>query len=608
MTRSTGSPRPLRQVWRWLRLENGLTTRLAFATLLGIGAAASATGLLLTAAWLIARAAQHPPVLYLMVAIVAVRAFGIARGVLRYAERLVAHDAAFRLLTAVRVAVYQRAERLGPTALADHRRGDLVRRLVGDVDAVQDLLVRALLPRVVTAVLSGGVTLLVVTILPAAGVGLAAAVLGVLVIVPLLVRVTGRAAERSIAPAHGQLAAEVSDAVLSAPDLVAYGAAGGAVDRFNEVAESLRDAERRSAWGSGLAQAVVLLFIGAAVCVAAAAGVVAVAREALDPVLLPLVVLAPLGLHEVLAAIPEAARQHDRAASAVTRVTELLSQPIPVVEPSHPAELPSQRTVVVARDLTTGWTPDRPVLHNLRLDLPAGARFGVVGASGSGKSTLAAALLRFVPVPQGQLFVDGLDVTELSSGDVRGRVGLLDQQAHVFDTTIRENLRIGRTDADDDAMWLALEQARLAAFVLGLPGRLDTAVGEFGRELSGGERQRLALARLLLAHHDVLILDEPTEHLDHNMATALTDDLLELAPARTLVLMTHSEHGLDRLDELIVLADGRIADRGSYADLRARPGPFREVFQPFAGALGPGAPTIGRSQRPASQRRPPWEG
>jgi thiol reductant ABC exporter CydC subunit len=585
MTRSTSSPRPLRQVWRWLRLERGLTVRLALASLLGIGAAASATGLLLTAAWLIARAAQHPPVLYLMVAIVAVRAFGIARGVLRYAERLVAHDAAFRLLTAVRVAVYRRVERLGPTALANRRRGDVVRRLVGDIDAVQDLLLRALLPRVVTAVLSGGVILLVATILPAAGLGLAVAVLGVLAVVPLLVRVTGRAAERSIAPAHGRLAAEVSDAVLSASDLVVYGADGAAVDRFNEVAESLRRAERRSAWGSGLAQAIVLLFVGAAVCLAAALGVSAVARGALDPVLLPLIVLAPLGLHEVLAAVPEAARQHDRAAAAVTRVTELLGQSIPVVEPLRPAELPSQRTVVAARDLATGWTPDRPVLHNLYLDLPAGARFGVVGASGSGKSTLAAALLRFVPVPPGQLFVDGLDVTDLSSDDVRGRVGLLDQHAHVFDATIRENLRIGRTDADDDVMWLALEQARLAAFVLGLPGRLDTRVGEFGRELSGGERQRLALARLLLANHDVLILDEPTEHLDHDMARALTDDLLALAPARTLVLMTHSEHGLDQLDELIVLADGRAVDRGRYADLRSRSGPFRDVFQPHSHEL-----------------------
>jgi ATP-binding cassette subfamily C protein CydCD len=583
MTRPTGSPGPLRQVWRWLRLERRLTERFALATLLGVGAAASATGLLLTAAWLIARAAQHPPVLYLMVAIVAVRAFGIARGVLRYAERLVAHDAAFRLLTAVRVAVYQRVERLGPAALEDRRRGDLVRRIVGDVDAVQDLLLRALLPLFVTTTLSGGVVVLVVMILPAAGVGLAAGVLGVLVLIPLLVRVTGRAAERSIAPAHGRLAAEVSDAVLSAPDLVVYGAAGTAVDRFNEVAGSLRDAERRSAWAAGLAQALVLLFVGAAVCLAAAVGVGAVARGALDPVLLPLIVLAPLGLHEVLAAVPEAARQHDRAATAVARVTELLGQPIPIVEPSHPAALPSQRTSVAARDLTTGWTPDRPVLHDVCLELPTGSRFGVVGASGSGKSTLAAALLRFLPIPPGQLFVDGRDVTELSSEDVRRRVGLLDQHAHVFDTTIRENLRIGRTEADDDSLWLALEQARLAAFVLGLPERLDTPLGEFGRELSGGERQRLALARLLLANHDALILDEPTEHLDYGMAAALTEDLIALAPARTLVLMTHSEHGLGRLDELMVLADGRVVDRGPYADLRARPGPFRDVFRPHAG-------------------------
>jgi ATP-binding cassette subfamily C protein CydCD len=582
MTGSTGSPGPLRQIWRWLRAERGLRTRLALAGMLGVGAAASATALLLTSAWLIARAAQHPPVMYLMVAIVAVRAFGIARGVLRYAERLVAHDAAFRLLTAVRVAVYREVEPVGPAGLADRRRGDMVRRLVGDVDAVQDLLLRAILPLIVAAALSGGVTVLVAAVLPAAGIVLAAATVAVLAITPVLVRATGRTAERAIAPTHGRLATEVSESVVSAPDLVVYGAAGAAVDRLREVAGSLRAAERRSAWGSGLGQAVVLLLIGAAVCLMAIVGVRAVGRGALDPVLLPLIVLAPLGLHEVFASIPEAARRGDRAATAVRRVTELMGQPNPVVEPAHPAPLPSQRTTLAVHGLTTGWTPDCPVLHDVSLDLSAGVRLGVVGASGSGKSTLAATLLRFIPAPSGALFVDGLDVTELSSYDVRSRVGLLDQHAHLFDTTIRENLRVGQPSADDDAMWLALEQASLAAFVLGLPQRLDTPVGEFGRELSGGERQRLALARLLLADHDVLILDEPTEHLDRDMAASLTEDLLALAPARTLVLMTHSEHGLDRLDELIVLADGRVADRGTYADLRARPGPFREIFRPHA--------------------------
>jgi ATP-binding cassette subfamily C protein CydCD len=458
----------------------------------------------------------------------------------------------------------------------------MVRRLVGDVDAVQDLLLRAVLPLVVAAALSAGVTLLVVAVLPAAGMVLVASVVAVLIITPILVRATSRTAERAVAPTHGKFAAEVSESVVSAPDLVAYGAAGAAVDRLREVAACLRAAERRSAWGSGLGQAVVLLLMGAAVCLTAILGVRAVARGALDPVLLPLIVLAPLGLHEVLASIPEAARRGDRAATAVRRVTELMGQPIPVVEPADPAPLPSERTTVSVHGLTTGWTPDRLVLHDISLDLPAGIRLGIVGASGSGKSTLAAALLRFIPAPTGVLFVDGLDVTELSTSDVRSRVGLLDQHAHVFDTTIRENLRVGRPSADDDAMWLALEQASLAGFVLGLPQRLDTPVGEFGRELSGGERQRLALARLLLADHDVLILDEPTEHLDGDMAASLTEDLLALAPARTLVLMTHSEHGLGGLDQLLVLADGRVADRGRYADLRARPGPFRETFRPSA--------------------------
>ncbi|MDR3032932.1 MAG: ATP-binding cassette domain-containing protein, partial [Kitasatospora sp.] len=257
------------------------------------------------------------------------------------------------------------------------------------------------------------------------------------------------------------------------------------------------------------------------------------------------------------------------------RLDQVLAAPLPVREPQAPQPLPAVRLPVVVDDLTVRWPgAERDALHGVGLELAAGRRIAVVGASGSGKTTLAQALLRFVEPSAGAVLLAGrTDTRELAGEDVRRVVGLCAQDAHVFDSSVRENLRLARPDADEAALRAALAGARLLEWADGLPEGLDTMVGEHGARLSGGQRQRLALARALLADFPVLILDEPAEHLDTATADALTADLLAATADRATLLITHRLAGLDddSVDEVLVLDAGRVVERGRWSELADRP-------------------------------------
>jgi ATP-binding cassette subfamily C protein CydC len=248
-------------------------------------------------------------------------------------------------------------------------------------------------------------------------------------------------------------------------------------------------------------------------------------------------VLTPLALADVLGGIPLAAQLGIRVRASLGRLREVMDAPTPVKEPAAPGELPRGRDLQV-RGLQAGYD-GKDVLSGLDLELPAGSRVVVTGPSGSGKSTLAAVLLRFLEPRGGELRLGGEELRELQGDQVRSVVGLLTQESHVFDTSIRENLLLARPGSSDLRLWKALYRARLGEFVDSLPDGLDTMVGEHGARLSGGERQRLAFARLLLADHDVLVLDEPTEHLDEETARALLADLYAAAGNRSVLLLTH---------------------------------------------------------------------
>ncbi|MFF6836077.1 thiol reductant ABC exporter subunit CydD [Streptomyces sp. NPDC012438] len=557
-----------------------LKGRMALALLLGSLALGSAVGLMAVSGWLISRASEQPPVLYLMMAVTATRAFGIGRAVFRYAERLVSHDAVLRMLADLRVSVYLRLERIAPAGLRRTRRGDLLARLVQDVDALQDHWLRWLLPVGAALAVGVGATGFTAWLLPEAGAVLAAGLLVAGIAVPAAGGALARRAERRLAPARGALATSVADLLRGCAELTVAGALRSRTERAREADRVLTGIASRQAAAAALGAGLSALVCGLTVAAAALVGVQAVRDGRLDGVSLAVVVLTPLAAFEAVTGLPLAVQYRQRVKHSAERVFEVLDAPVPVHEPHTPAAPPVGPFPLELSGVSARYAgQERPALTGFGLTLEAGRRVAVVGASGSGKTTLAQVLLRFLDVEHGTYRLGGVPAGELDGDAVRRLVGLCAQDAHLFDSSVRENLRLAKVDADDGELREALRRARLLDWVDGLPEGLDTLVGEHGARLSGGQRQRLALARALLADFPVLVLDEPAEHLDLATADALTDDLLRATEGRTTVLITHRLHGLDAVDEVLVLDGGRTVQRGSYAELAAEEGPLRRMLE-----------------------------
>ncbi|MFD7468477.1 thiol reductant ABC exporter subunit CydD [Streptomyces tendae] len=552
--------------------------RLTLALLLSSLALGSAVGLMATSGYLISRASEQPPVLYLMVAVTATRAFGIGRAVFRYAERLVSHDAVLRMLADTRVAVYRRLERLAPAGLHRSRRGDLLSRLVADVDALQDYWLRWLLPAGSALFVSVAAVGFTAWLLPEAGAVLAAGLLAAGVGVPLVTAAVARRAERRLAPARGVLATRVTDLLTGTAELTVAGALPGRAAEARQADGTLTRIASRAATATALGDGLTALVSGLTVAGAALVGAQAVADGRLAGVAVAVVVLTPLAAFEAVLGLPLAVQYRQRVRRSAERVYEVLDAPEPVREPELPRQAPASPFPVVLKGLAARHAgQDRDALAGLDLTLAEGRRVAVVGPSGSGKTTLAQVLLRFLDPDAGSYTLAGVDAHALAGDDVRRLVGLCAQDAHLFDSSVRENLLLARKDATEAELRDALARARLLEWADSLPDGLDTLVGEHGARLSGGQRQRLALARALLADFPVLVLDEPAEHLDLPTADALTADLLAATEGRTSLLITHRLAGLGAVDEVIVLDRGRVVQRGTYAELAAVPGPLREM-------------------------------
>ena len=581
MGRSAAASLPQRErppLLRLLGMARPLRGRLLGAVAAGAAATGCGVALLAVSGFLLARASQHPSIVAISVAVVAVRALSVGRGVSRYLERLASHDVAFRVLAQVRVAIWRRLEALAPAGLAVFRSGDLLARLISDVDATQDLFIRVVTPVLAAALVGGGaVTVCLLILAPAAAV-LAAGLLAAGIVVPLAGAAVARRAARAGAPARGHLAATVTDLLGGAADLHAFGAVDAALARADATDAELTRLEGRTAKASALGTGLMSTVTGLTVCGVLLLGVAATGTGALSRVPLAVLTLTALAAFEAVTALPAAAVQLGQARVAASRIAAVTDTPDPVREPCRPRPLSPGPFTVQLRNATVRYeSAGPPALDRVSLDLPPGRRVALVGANGAGKSTVAAVLMRFRELSGGAASLDGHDLASYSADDVRSVIGGCPQDPHLFDATIRDNLRLARPDATDEELEGAADRARLLAWIRSLPRGWDTPVGTHGAAVSGGERQRLALARAFLADPALLILDEPAAHLDTDSRRALTADLLHATEGRSVLFITHELDGLDQVDTIVVLDQGRVVEEGSHQQLRHAGGHYQRM-------------------------------
>lgn len=471
----------------------------------------------------------------------------------RYLERLVTHSATFRALADTRIWFFRRlAERL-PAGLGLRGAGDLLGRLVSDVEALDGLYLRALVPGAAAIAVVLAVAVLLGAAEPALAAIVALPLALALLLPPLLAPGAARAAGR-VAEAQGGLRAAAVDPLLGLEDTLAANAEPRAAARLDEAGRALAATQdrlsRRSAWGGAtgslLAQAALLGALGYGL----AGGPGAVGATIIGLFL-------ALAAGEVLAALPRAGTALAAAGASAHRLFEAADTPPPVAEPEHPAEAPSGHALR-AEGVRFAWAPDRaPVFEDLSFDLPEGGRLALLGPSGAGKSTLASLLLKLAAPQEGRLLLGGTDIATLSADTVRARIACLTQDARLFDDSIAANLRLAAPEADDAALWRALERAGVADVVRALPDGLETRCGEGGARFSGGQGRRLALARALLAPADILILDEPGAGLDPTAERAFLETLESATEGRSVILIAHRLMGVERPTRILRLVGGR---------------------------------------------------
>jgi len=576
-------PRTLGALRRQLDVVRAPRWRVAVAIGAGAAAELGSIGLMATAGWLIARASQQPELAVLSLAIVLVRAFAVSRGAFRYGERLASHDAALRALATMRGRVYDALVPLAPGALPAFRSSDLLTRMVHDVEAVQNLIVRVIVP-LGTAVVAAAATATVTgVLLPSAGVALIVGLLVAGLVVPLVLAAAQRRTAVGLAPARADLAAAELDLLEGSADLAVFGGTERALEDADAAARRLRRVERGAALARVSGTAAVGVAQGVTTLVVLVLGLGAVSSGALDPVMLPVIVLVTMIAFDSVSPLVPAVREWLESEASAVRVVDVLDARPAVSEPTEPVPAPAganeRAPDLEVRDLTVRYAPSRPpAIHDVSLTVPSGHSVAVVGVSGSGKSTLLATLMRFVEPETGTVTLDGVDIGTMTGDDVRAIVIGVTQDAHLFHTSIRENLLVADPGADDDTLWAVLRRARLADWAAELPRGLDTTVGESGGQLSGGQRQRLGLARVLLADPPIMLLDEPTEGLDAATADALMTELLRPRPGRSVILVTHRLAGLAAADAIVVADDGSIIQRGQHGELAMAEGRYRDLL------------------------------
>ncbi len=534
---------------------------IALGALLGFAAIGSGVGLMAMSAFLISKAALVTNVADVALAITAVRVLAISRAVFRYLERYTTHRATLRILTSLRVWFYRAIEPLAPARLAAYHSGDLLTRIVADIDALEDFYVRVLVPPVVAVL----VTALGAVLLGAFSALLAIALLGFLaltgVALPLASRRLSREPARMLVATRADLGAMLVDEVRGVADLLALDEGERHRQRALAIGRELDRAGERLAAVRGLTTALTTLFTSLAGVTVLAIAIPLVTGGRLDGVFLALIPLAAMACFEAVAPLSLSVQLLDGTEKAAARLFELVDATPEVADPPEPAAPPAAHDVEV-RGLRFRYGSAEPyALDGLDLAVPDGGSLALVGPSGSGKSTLVNLLLRFWDYREGEIRIGGRDLHDYEVEDVRRMLGVVSQQVHLFNATIRDNLAVADPDATDAQMEAACRMAQLHETILALPDGYETRVGENGVRLSGGERQRLAIARAILKDAPILVLDEATANLDVLTERRLLDSIGPFMAGRTTLVISHRASVAERVDGIVALDAGHVVAR-----------------------------------------------
>lgn len=540
------APRVYDDLARIIAVWRGRQAWLLGGIIVSLLALAAGVGLMAASGAMVAAAAATG----MIVAPAMLRGLGSSRVVLRYVERLVTHAATFRALADLRVWFFRRLSATAAGGLGFRQAGDMLARLVGDVEALDGLYLRILVPLAGAALLFPALVILIGMPDPMLAAAIGALFLLAAFVLPWVAARTTRLAGERLAVAEAGLRVVALDALTGLREVRAFGAEGRMLAAMQAREASLLSAQHSLAGHTALAGAAAFLCGQAAVF----AVLVAAGTHPTGAIAGAFLVIAAF---EAVGGLPRAGALAGHAAAAARRVLEAADAQVPVPDPTDAAPLPKGHALRFD-SVHFSWSPDRPdVFDGLTLDIPAGSRVALLGPSGAGKSTLSALALKVVAPSAGQITLGGTDIATLTAESVRSRIAWLSQATHLFDDTIRANLRLARPDADDAALWAVLDAAQVGDLVRALPDGLDTWVGEGGARFSGGQGRRLALARALLSPAPILILDEPCAGLDADTERAFLTTLNGVAEGRTVILIAHRLTGVERLDRIHRLSGGK---------------------------------------------------
>lgn len=536
-------------------------------------------GLMATSAYLLARAALHPPVLDLMITIVGVRFFGLARAVFRYLERYVSHDVTFRVLSQIRVKFYQGLEPLAPARLLNFRSGDLLSRIVADVEIQQNLFLRVFAPPFVALLVLFGYGLFVARYDARFSVILSACFLVGGVAIPWAIKGLSRGVGRQLVDLKAELNTQVADTLLGITELVAYGQAQAYLDKIQRTDKKLQGQQRRIAWLSGLSSSLMGMIAHLGLWLVLVLGILLVENGKLSGVNLGMLALGTFSSFEALFPLALVPHHLEKNRAAADRLLELIEAE-PAVKNNGTLSPKPDGLDLVFTDVCFKYDQDEPyALNRLSFRLPKQGKVAIVGPSGAGKTSVVNLLLRFWEYDEGRIDLGGYSLREYTQEDVRCFIGVVTQRTHLFNATIRENLLLAKPEGTEEELILASQQAKLHDFILSLPQGYDSYVGEGGFQLSGGQRQRLAIARVLLKNAPILILDEAMAGLDPLTEREVMDEVYQLMEGRTTLVITHRLIGLEKMDEVIVLDHGQIVERGKHEELLRHIGLYHKMWE-----------------------------